>query len=156
VYGPETPSRKRWGFLLTDQTDKRCLVYMEQFYTRDKANEGVTLPLSLPNGDMTEESLTILGIDSDDFKRANTEEQRKISTTLEIAAKIDDDEERLAFVTKREADSKLIILAALIKAWSFEEECTEENKINFLRNAPQIADAINSYAADRKRFFGNG
>ena len=129
---------------------------MEQFYTRDKANEGIALPLSLTNGEESEHSLTILGIDSDEFKWVNTDEQRKVSTTLELAAKIEDEDERKKFIQKRGDESKLAILVALIKDWSFDQECTEENKTEFLKNAPQIADAINSYAADRKRFFGKG
>jgi len=129
---------------------------MEQFYTRDKANEGLTLPLYLPNGQKTEDFLIILGVDSDAFRKVNIEEQRKVSTTMEIATKIEDEDERKAFIDKREQDSKNTVLAALIKDWSFTQDCTTEEKIKFLENAPQIADAINTFAADRKRFFGNG
>ena len=44
-------------------------------------------------------------------------------------------------------------IAALVADWSFDEECTHENIIKLLTEAPQIANAINIFAARRKDFF---
>ena len=129
---------------------------MEQFYTRDKANEGIELPLYLPTGIKSKDSLTVLGVDSDTYNRVNIDEQRKFSKRVEAAALIEDDTERKVFMDEKEDESKVVILSALIKDWTFDQECTEENKVQFLKNAPQIAEAINKFAADRKRFFGKG
>lgn len=119
---------------------------MKEFYTRQKANEGVKLPLFHPDGTPSEHWFLVRGIDSDQFRRAEASAKRK---AVELA-QIEDADERAEQV--RETELKCI--AALVASWSFEEECTTENVVNFLREAPQIADAVNRYAARRADFFG--
>jgi hypothetical protein len=46
--------------------------------------------------------------------------------------------------------------AALVKSWSFEEPCTPASVREFLKEAPQVADAVVAAADDHSRFFGNG
>ena len=43
---------------------------MSAFFTRDRANEGIELPLYLPNGRKSEHWLRVLGVDSDAFRLA--------------------------------------------------------------------------------------
>ena len=43
---------------------------MDAFFTRGKANEGVQLPLYLPDGSKSEHWVRILGVDSDIFRAA--------------------------------------------------------------------------------------
>jgi len=118
---------------------------MKEFYTRETANEGVTLPLYHPDGTKSEHSFLVGGVDSDAFRSAETKAKRK---AIELA-QIDDEDERVSAI----AEVELTCIAALVISWSFPQECTAENKINFLREAPQIADAVNRFAAKRAAFF---
>ena len=118
---------------------------MEEFYTRETSNKGNKLPLYTPDGEKSKHWFIVRGTDSDAFKIAELTAKRKL---VEIA-QIKDDEERSAALLK----SQTTVIASLISEWSFDKPCTEENKIEFLRNAPQVAEAINRYAGNRSNFF---
>lgn len=118
---------------------------MKEFYTRQKANEGVKLPLFLPDGTQSDHWFMVRGVDSDQFRKSEARAKRK---AVEFAQMEDQDERADAI---REAELECI--ASLIASWSFDEECTDENVVNFLREAPQIADAVNRYAARRADYF---
>ena len=119
---------------------------MEQFHTRAKANEGRKLFLATPNGEKTEHWLLILSQHSDKFRRAR-------DTALQLRAKeialIKDPEER----RQRAQDELGAVQSALVADWSFEEPCTPENVQKFMREAPQIGDAIGRFAEDDAAFF---
>lgn len=119
---------------------------MEKFHTRSKANEGRKLFLATPDGERTEHWLLILSQHSDKFRRAR-------DTALQLRAKeialIKDLEER----RERAQDELGVVQAALVAGWSFEEPCTAENVQTFLREAPQIGDAISRFAEDDAAFF---
>ena len=120
---------------------------MESFFTRENANEGIELPLLLPDGTKTEHWLRIRGVDADGFRKAEARSKRKM---LEIAAEKDLD--------KRDAeveDTRLAMLAALVIGWSFDNPCTEAEIKRLFREAPQIAEQVDRTAYDRARFFGN-
>ena len=121
---------------------------LQQFFTREKANEGIEFKLALPDGTPTEHWLRIRGIDSDAFRRAEAESRRLM---LEIASKGDKDAAEAASNSAREQ-----LLASLVAGWSFSEPFTKENVLKLLVDAPQIADQIDRIASNRKRFFGNG
>ncbi len=124
---------------------KKTAVGMEAFFTRDRANDGIELPLYLPNGEKSEHWLRIRGIDSDVFREAEAEHRREAMRT----AMLDDPKER----AKAIADAKLSLLVALVVGWSFDQPCTpEEIKILF-RQAPQLADAVDQAASRRALFF---
>lgn len=103
------------------------------------------MALSLPDGTPTTEFLVVRGIDSDEFKLAELQGQRK---ALEVAT-ITDEGERAAATRALENE----VLAALIPSWSFPEECNFDNVVTFLTEAPQVADRVNKFAANRKDFF---
>jgi hypothetical protein len=117
---------------------------MKDFYTREAANEGISVPLYLPDGKKTKHFLMIHGVDSDAFREANAEISRN---ALRIAAIENDKEKKSAL-----KDEKHKLLASLIFAWSFDEECTPENVKNFLINAPQVADMVDQMATRRSLF----
>lgn len=119
---------------------------MQEFFTRQKASEGRKLPLYLPNGEASDHWLQVRGVDSDEFKQAENAAKREAVKLAEI----EDVQERAEAVRTTE----LKCIAALIAGWSFEQEFTEDNVVTFLREAPQIADMVNRYAANRKAFFG--
>lgn len=118
---------------------------MEEFYTRKKANEGVKLPLYYPDGSASEHFLVVKGVDSDDFRRAEAAAKR---SALELA-QIEDEQERAEHIRNTE----LKCIASLVASWSFDQELTTDNVIDFLREAPQIADAVNRFAGRRADFF---
>ncbi|SHO57828.1 phage tail assembly chaperone [Vibrio quintilis] len=118
---------------------------MKAFFTRQKANEGVRLPLTLPDGTKTEHFLLIRGIDSDAFREAEAEAKRQ---AMQLSM-IEDEEEKQQAIS----DRKLSLVATLVLDWSFEQECSPENVTSFLREAPQIADQVDQLAARRALFF---
>lgn len=121
---------------------------MEAFFTREKANEGIEVPLYLPNGEKSNQWIRIRGVDSDHFRTAEADSRRK---AIGIAT-IEDSLER----AKAIADAKLSLVAELVISWSFEKECTLENVKEFFRQAPQIADAVDQVASKRALFFVKG
>jgi hypothetical protein len=118
---------------------------MEEFFTRDIANEGKRVDLVHPDGSASIHWIQIRGMDSDAFRTAETKAKR---TAVEVA-QIDDDDKRAAAI----AETELRVIAALIAGWSFEKKCTQSAVVRFLEEAPQIADMVNRYAARRAFFF---
>ena len=121
---------------------------MNAFFTRGVANEGLQLPLYLPNGEKSEHWVRILGVDSDRFREAEAESRRDAFRI----AQIDDPADRARAI----ADSKRSLVAALVTEWSFPQPCTQENVEAFFREAPQIMDAIDMAASKRALFFVAG
>lgn len=119
---------------------------MKEFYTRQTANEGVQLPLYHPDGTLSEHWIKVRGVDSDQFRQAEAKAKRK---AVEMA-QIKDDQERAEAVRETELEC----IAVLIADWSFPEPCEFNIVVNFLREAPQIADMVNRFAARRAEFFG--
>lgn len=118
---------------------------MKEFFTRETANEGKKVPLYLPNGEKSEHWLHLLGTDSDQFRLTEARSKRNVIEFAQIES-----------VSEREIaveDAKRVLVASLISDWSFDQECNEDNKVELLKNAPQIANVINLYCADRKNFF---
>jgi hypothetical protein len=117
---------------------------MEEFMTRAKANEGRAIPLYAADGRLTAHWVRVRGVDSDAFRLAQTKQMRR---TAEIAS--------LPEIEKEPAieDAKLEMTASLVIDWSFDMPCTHENVKNFLREAPQIAAAIDKFASRRTFFF---
>jgi len=116
---------------------------LTDFHTREVANEGIKLPLSLPDGKKTEHYLIIRGIDSDEFRRANIKQQRELMNLSQLS-----DEER----EHKLEHSQTELVASLVAGWSFVDEFNQENLINWLKNAPQIADMIDRIASQRGLF----
>ena len=116
------------------------------FHTRAKANEGIELPLSLPDGTPTEHKIRIRGRDSDLFRQAESDSKRKMFEIAVAKAK----GETLNY---DELDERTRLISALVASWTFEEECTPENVFKFLREAPQIAEQIDTIAGRRSNFF---
>ena len=117
---------------------------MEQFFTRDKANEGIKLPLFEPTGEPTDHYLIVRGVDSDEFRRSQARLNREVVKVSDL-----DEKEREARFGVLQTE----LVASLVSEWSFEDECTPESVKQFLLKAPQIQDAINVFAGRRSYFF---
>ena len=124
-------------------------VAMDAFFTRQRANEGVELPLDLPDGTPTRHRIRIRGIDSDHFRTAQAESRRRL---VEMATSA----ERVTLNAEDMESERLKMLASLVASWTFDLPCTIENVVSFLREAPQIAQQIDKLSAKRNIFFRNG
>ncbi|KES23076.1 hypothetical protein [Pseudomonas sp. AAC] len=117
----------------------------EAFYTKPNADKGVKMQLMLADGSPSEHWLMVRGTDSDAFRKAKFEGAR---TMRDLPASMSDWD-------RAAARDEVVMngLVSLVADWSFEEPCTLEAVREFLTNAPHIADAVDTVAADRSRFF---
>lgn len=120
-------------------------VGMDAFFTSDKAQEGVRMPLNDPLGRRTEHWLHIIGADSDEFRLADSAAKRR---AVELGS-ISDEKERDKAVMELTRN----LTATLVKGWSFPEECTHANVVEFFKKAPQIERAVNIAAVNRSLFY---
>lgn len=123
---------------------------MDKFFTREKSNEGIKLPLPLPNGMPSGDHLVIVGKYSDLYRENEADMKRR---AVEICSKYPDDKKkRTAYLHKLEVE----FLASLVTGWSFEVEFTKKNIETLLREAPQIMDLVDKSVMNNSLFFGNG
>lgn len=120
---------------------------MSEFFTRENANAGVKFPLHNAAGILTEHWLRILGVDSDEFRAADTIAKREAVKAAAIEDEVTRDN-ALKDITRK-------LIASLISEWSFSKPCTKANIIAFLREAPQFEKAIDNIATRRSLFFAN-
>lgn len=121
---------------------------IEDFYTREKANAGIKMPLFAPNGVKTDHWLMLRGVDSDAFRAAKTESDRE---SPEIAA-IKDKAERDAAIRANQRR----LMSSLVVSWSFPHECTRDAVEKLFLEAPQIMDAVDKVVSNRAIFFAIG
>jgi hypothetical protein len=119
---------------------------MASFFTRPVANEGIEFPLVQPDGTKTKHWLRLRGIDSDEYRLADLDTKRR---SVKIAA-IEDEKKRDEAIY----ELTLHLCAVLVLSWSFDKPCTLDNVVAFLREAPQIASAIENVSGNRRLFFG--
>lgn len=117
---------------------------IDAFFTREKANDGISVPLLLPDGSDSGESLTIRGVDSDHFRKAQVERSKKNLIILQLP----EAEQQAARDT---ADTEL--LAELVGGWTMETEFTTENVVKLLTESPAIRGLVDSTSANRASFF---
>lgn len=131
----------------------------ERFLTRQKANAGVKLPLYDPaTGEETEHWLMLIGRDSDACRLGELEDDRSLRKRY---ADVDSKDKAAMRKVQEEVDKEgpdrvREKIARLVVDWSWrdEEPCTKENVIAFLREAPQVAEAIDAFTSNRASFFG--
>lgn len=117
----------------------------EAFFTSDAASEGIRLPLRDPLNRKTEHWIHIIGADSDEFRIADSNAKRRAVELGSIA----DEAERDRAVMAMTRD----LTAKLVKAWSFPQECTHANVVEFFKKAPQIQRAVDMAAVNRSLFY---
>ena len=130
--------------------DKPMSVGMDAFDTTTKSNEGIKMPLFLPDGTETDQFLVLHGVDSTAFRCAQSRSNREI---LSIAKKLKDKKlsDEKAAQARRENTTKLV--ASLVFGWSFPDPCNEKNVVSFLEKAPQVQEGVDQFAGDRSNFF---
>ena len=115
-----------------------------QFITRPKSNQGVKLTIPETNG----ETITIIGVDSDKFKKVSIDLVRASAKAAE-GKKLTDKQ-----IDKQASDNRIALLCACVVDWSFSEKCTEANIKKLLVDAPQIALFIDNEAGNYSNFLG--
>lgn len=121
----------------------------ESLFTRDLANDGVKVELSLPSGKDSGFWLLVAGIDSDVFRKGKTKLMR---FAMSLAGKNDEESEDLyqLEIIKR--------TAACIIDWNLVDDdgtawpVTDSNRFQLLRQAPQIADKIDDIITSRSLY----
>lgn len=115
-----------------------------QLHTRTLANKGLDRPILFPDGTPTGELVTILGIDSDAFKKAAREANRE---RVRIAELPEDqrDEQHIA--------NRNVMMASLVTGWTLEDQCTPAAVIDLFENAPEFLRLVDDEANDRSNFF---
>ena len=117
-----------------------------RFFTRQAGNEGVKMDLYDPvTGKKTEHWVRVVSVDSDIYPRANSKAMRDARLLQDSRLTEDEKIERLE-------KSKLELVAKLVTEWSLPAECSHENVVEFLTEAPQILEAINQLAGNRPLF----
>lgn len=120
---------------------------MTDFFTRDVANEGKRVPLTFPDGKKSNFFLVVRSQWSDAYQSAKSEAMQRVAAAV-AAGEVD--------VKAIVEEQKLHALSALVAGWNLPEEFTPENVVTFLRNAPQVASAVDKMASNDRRFFANG
>lgn len=132
----------------TEEKEAPVSVGMDAFNVSKLSNEGVKLPLSLPDGTATAEYLVVCGADSTKFRnhraRADRDKVKLSKRTKE------QDPAEMARLTA-EIDRELV--ATLIVDWSFPEPCEKANVCKFLADSPQIQAQVDLFAGNRANFF---
>ncbi|QOI69761.1 tape measure chaperone [Acinetobacter phage DMU1] len=123
---------------------------MDKFFTREKSNEGIKLPLPLPSGLPSGDHLVIVGKYSDLYRTNEADMKRR---AVEICSKYPDDKKKR---TQLLLSLEIEFLASLVIGWSFEQEFNKKNIEMLLREAPQIMDLVDKSVMNNSLFFFRG
>lgn len=126
---------------------------LEGFATAKLAEEGVKIPLTDVEGNKTKHWIKIKSTDSMSFKKAQSKFRKRILSFHELS----EDEESLDSIYETEKLG-VELLACLVIGWSFKNDdgtpykCTKPNVIKLLKDAPVLAQEIDTASARRKNF----
>ena len=116
---------------------------MAAFATRKVSNEGIRLPLALPDGTPSDRYLVIRNYRCDAYRA----KLNQIRDRIAEQGKADEDQ--------HQAD-RVALIASLVAGWNFETPCTPSNVEAFLAEAQLVAEQVDRVAMEDERFFGKG
>ena len=113
---------------------------------RAASEAGVDVPVSMPDG--SKQSIRVRSQWSSAFAQAKAKAMAEMPTQDELRA--------MSKVARDDMTAEMVLRgrAALIAAWSFDEECNEENVLEFLRECPHIAEQIDTFAGNSGNYSG--
>ena len=114
---------------------------ISEIYTQKKSDQGTVVAIPFTE----DQTLTIYGVDGDVYKdgmRHRNVENARILTLPEKEWE------------KAHTKADLVLVAKMIREWSFEEKCTEQNKIKLLQNSPGVFELVNTSVFKRGLFMG--
>lgn len=120
------------------------VLYAKDFYTVDRAEQGIKVPLRLPSGGATDYWLHCRGIDAPSYREVMIPLVREIKA-LEASKEAD-------AATKAE-DLNLRLVAAFVIGWNLPDEFTEEGVLELLRKTPRLRVEVDTSCAVRSNFF---
>lgn len=131
------------------------MTQLDSFKTRGRANEGVRIKLSNPDGTPTDHWLQIRSVWSDDYQAARAELFR---AAVEDGKRLAEAKPEDSAALRQESDRRrrTMLCASLVSDWSFDLEFSEKAVADFLLEAPQILRHVEQIAEDDRRFFGKG
>ncbi len=109
---------------------------MEQFFTASLHDTPQKLTLADPYGEPTDHYIMVIGNHSQKVRETNNDLRYKVAMSEGITVE----------------DAKAELIASMIESWSFDEEPTLENKLKLLKEAPQIADAVDFFGSNHGNF----
>lgn len=112
---------------------------------RDFQDTTYEMAVKYPGVGDTGETITIRSRYSKEFRDAQAKANRQIAQMTVALKGAELDAESIKSIEDNQ-------FASLIAGWSFDEECTTENIIEFLTDNPQIYDEINTTAAQDTLF----
>lgn len=121
---------------------------IKQLHTRAACNAGATLQVLGPDGKETGETMQVLGVDSDAFRRANRKASRDLLQWLDEHEGRDKHPDYVEFTDRQKAE----LQATLITGWSYEDECNDASKVELLLEAPYVAAQVDAFAGKRANF----
>lgn len=120
---------------------------LSDLFTRETANEGRQVQIPGRDGRTTSEWMRVHHTDCDSFRQKRAD---VLATAAMQGEDIGQDER------KRRRDAAMLdLMASTVSAWSLEEECTRENVIELLKNAPYLYDWLCRITDDGSVFFGS-
>jgi len=117
---------------------------MEQFKIAKHHSTPKRMSLLSPSGELTDEWIEVIGIESHKMRGRKNELYREIAESTKEGTK---------FTGEVQDQFNKKLLATAVTGWSFEEECNEENVIQFFTDAPQIQEAVDAFCVDNGNYF---
>ena len=114
---------------------------MSQFFTKENGNRLEELKLENLDGTPSDYHLLIRGSQSDAFKTAKMKASRLLAIAESSKDKLTEDGRAELLV-----HCETMCVASLIGGWNFDEAYTPELALDFLKNAPQLEQQINTLA----------
>lgn len=115
------------------------------------AEEGKPMEVTSPNGIKLNETITVLGSDSEAFRTAMAIARREeIDAIGELDSKI-----KPELLAHKQSEIRNKLISSLVVGWTFDEPCTKENVISLFKNAPYVLEQVDSFASKRINFFTN-
>lgn len=109
------------------------------------AQDGVTVPIRLPDGTDSDSTLTVRGHDSAAFLDA----ARAFSRNDAELSKIQDPDKR----TTERHEASLRLTASLVLGWTLEDDFSTAAVVELFKQAPYVRKQVDDVAADRRNFF---
>jgi len=133
----------------SDKQRKAKHISFESLFTRDLANDGVKVELSLPSGEDSGFWLLVAGIDSDVYRKGKTKLMR---FAMSLVGKDDEESEDLYQLEIIKRTAACIIDWNLIDDDGTPWPITDANRFQLLHQAPQIADKIDDVITSRSLY----
>ena len=107
---------------------------ISDFHTVKAHSKARKMPLFSPDGKKSEHYIMVLGRDSSQARAGMADGKRSALEGGDVTEAID------------------LLHASMIDSWSFPEECSLENKLDLLKNAPSIGDSVDSFSCKHENF----